>query len=211
MQVEQAAGTRWTRRDFSRAIALLALAAGIPVAGVVLSELDPTEAPSERQLALMREVAQGVIPATDTPGAGDVGAGAFTVLALAHGLDGTRQPFLPSPLVEARHLRPDGSLNHVSWLENVLDRRAGGDWLSLTEAARNGVLGALDAEAYAEGAGEHPWRAIKGLILTGYYTSREGGAVELVYDPLPGTFQPRVPVTPQTRAISNDWTAVEFG
>lgn len=209
--MEKAAGKGWTRRDFGGAMALLALAVGVPSAGVMLSDLDPAEEPSPRQLAVMRAVAQGVIPATDTPGAGDAGAGEFAVLALAHGLDGTRQPAKPLPLVEPRHLRRDGSLDHVAWLESVLDRRARGDWLARDEDARSGVLAALDAEAYAEGADAHPWRAIKGLILLGYYTSREGGAVELVYDPLPGVYRPQVPVTPQTRAISNDWTSVEFG
>ena len=50
------------------------------------------EEPSERQQAVAKQVAQILIPATDTPGGGDVGADAFLILALAHGLDGTRAP-----------------------------------------------------------------------------------------------------------------------
>ena len=70
---------------------------------------------------------------------------------------------------------------------------------------------ALDAEAYVEGVREHPWRTIKALILTGYYTSEPGGSQELQFNLVPGTYEPDVPVTGQTRAFSSDWTAVDFG
>lgn len=73
------------------------------------------------------------------------------------------------------------------------------------------ILGSLDVEAYAEGVDKHPWRTIKTLILTGYYTSQAGGSQELRYEPVPGRWEPDLPVTPETRAISNDWTAVDFG
>jgi len=52
---------------------------------------------------------------------------------------------------------------------------------------------------------------VKGLILTGYYTSEVGGARELRYELVPGRYDPKVPITPETRAWSSDWTAVDFG
>lgn len=203
----------WSRRAFLGAASLLALAIGVPSAGAVLSDLDDEEAPSERQMALMREVAQLVIPATDTPGAGDVGAGEFVILALAHGLDDTRDPAASAetPWALPHHRRSDGTLKFVDWLENTLDRAASGDWLRTATQARVDSLSALDREAFAEGADGHPWRKIKSLILTGYYTSQAGGSEELRYVPVSGRFEPKVPITPETRAISNDWTSVEFG
>ncbi|MDQ4419301.1 gluconate 2-dehydrogenase subunit 3 family protein [Sphingobium sp. DEHP117] len=201
----------WERRDFLGGAALLALLIGIPVAAIKLDDLPADEAPTDRQRLLMSHVAQLVIPRTETPGAGDVGAGDFVLLALAHGLSGSSDPITPETLPGlSGHLRHDGSLRHADWLESDLDRRSNGNFLrkGIDQAK---ILGGLDAEAYADGMDKHPWRTIKTLILTGYYTSQAGGSQELRYEPVPGRWEPDLPVTPDTRAISNDWTAVDFG
>lgn len=74
-----------------------------------------------------------------------------------------------------------------------------------------GWLAALDAAAFAPDAPPSPWKAIKGLILTGYYTSEVGGSVELNYELVPGAWRPDIPLEPGQRAYSSDWTAVDFG
>lgn len=198
----------WNRREFIRAAALLGIALGTPGC-VTAAALEPSDAPTERQLAMLREVAQIVIPRTDTPGAGDAGAGAFVALALAHGLDGTRAPAAAAAraFTIPAMLRADGSLRYVDWLEGTL----GTGWLEGDESTRASSLAALDVAAFAAGADAHPWRKLKALILTGYYTSQEGGAQELQYAAVPGRFDPAVRVTPETRGFSNDWTGVEFG
>lgn len=200
--------TGWHRREFLRAAAVLGVVLATPGC-VTPAALDPADAPTERQLAMLREVAQIVIPATDTPGAGDAGAGAFVALALAHGLDGTRRPaaLAVEPFTVPDNFRADGSLRYVDWLEGVL----GAGWLEQAEVSRQTSVAALDSAAFALGAEAHPWRKIKALILTGYYTSEAGGAQELQYSAVPGRFDPRVPVTNETRSLSNDWTGVEFG
>jgi hypothetical protein len=103
--------------------------------------------------------------------------------------------------------RADGSLRYVDWLEAAL----GTGWLDTDDSTRAARLAALDAAAFEPGADAHPWRKLKALILTGYYTSQEGGAQELRYAPIPGRFDPAERVTPETRSLSNDWTGVEFG
>jgi hypothetical protein len=202
--------TGWKRRDFMGAAALVALALGLPTAAVASTELDEHDAPTPRQRALMEEVSQLVIPRSATPGAGDVGAGDFAILALAHGLESSRKP-VKDAAAYARFLRNDGSVRHVAWLERELDLRAGGDFLGADAARRAALLGALDAEAFASRTSESPWKAIKALIVTGYYTSEPGGSEELRYEPVPGRFDPDLPLQPGDRAISNDWTAVDFG
>ncbi|QNE07637.1 gluconate 2-dehydrogenase subunit 3 family protein (plasmid) [Croceicoccus marinus] len=191
----------------------MALVIGVPVAGVALSDLDDDDAPTERQRVMMKQVSQLVLPATGTPGAGDVGVGDFVILALAHGLDGTRDPAGSSemPWAFPEYRRRDGSLRYVGWLEHTLDLAANGDYLRRPDDEKHRVLAALDAEAFAEGNDTHPWRKLKGLILTGYYTSRVGGSEELRFELVPGRFDPVVPMGPDTRAWSSDWTAVEFG
>jgi hypothetical protein len=204
--------TGWTRREFGGAAALLAAVVGLPAAVSMLSKTDEVDAPTERQRTMMRAVSQLVIPATATPGAGDAGVGDFVILALAHGLDGTRRPAASAglPPLATQHLRPDGSLRYVDWLEKELDRAANGDWLEKPEARRAALLTRLDADAYAA-KGDHPWKKVKGLILTGYYTSEIGGARELQYELTPGRYDPAVAIRPGERAYSSDWTAVDFG
>lgn len=192
-------GGAWTRRDMLGGLALFGLVVGVPAAAVHLSRLDPGLAPTDAQRVLLRHVSQLVIPRTDTPGAGDVGTGDFVAFALAHGLEGARKP-LEAAKPYAVFLRPDGSLDHVAWLEKALGQKD-----------RNAALKALDADAYADGVRDHPWRTIKGLILTGYYTSEAGGSQELQFELVPGRFDPDVPLKPGDRAFSSDWTAVDFG
>jgi hypothetical protein len=204
--------TGWTRREFGGAAALLAAVVGLPAAVSMLSKTDEADEPTERQRTMMRAVSQFVIPSTATPGAGDAGVGDFVILALAHGLDGTRRPAASAglPPLATQHLRPDGSLRYIDWLEKELDRAANGDWLEKPEARRAALLTRLDADAYVA-KGDHPWKKIKGLILTGYYTSEIGGARELQYELTPGRYDPAVAIRPGERAYSSDWTAVDFG
>jgi hypothetical protein len=210
MEQDQPRG--WNRRTFLGGAALLAAVVGVPLAAIRLDLFDTQEAPSERQRELMRTVSQIVIPKTDTPGAGDVGAGDFVLLGLAHGLEKSRTPLAKdAPEALTRHARKDGSLDQAAWLEAELDARAKGDFLKAGPDAQARLLAALDAEAYAQGVREHPWRTVKALILTGYYTSEPGGSQELQFNLVPGTYEPDVPMTPQTRAFSSDWTAVDFG
>jgi len=201
----------WNRRSFLSAAGLLAAAMGT-TPGRLLAALPAGEAPTAQQSALLREVSQLVIPRTTTAGAGEVGTGAFLSLALAHGLKGTRAPVKDAPAGWV--LRADGSLRHDLWLQQELNRRAKGDFMAQTPAQRHALLAALDAEAFPEGpppAQPSPWRAIKTLILTGYYTSEEGGSKELRYDPVPGRWDNDIPLHKGDRAWSSDWTAVDFG
>ncbi|MGB3930431.1 MAG: gluconate 2-dehydrogenase subunit 3 family protein, partial [Sphingobium sp.] len=194
------------------AAALLAAVVGLPAAVAMLSKGDQTEAPTDRQRAMMRAVSQLVVPRTSTPGAGDVGVGDFVILALEHGLDGTRSPAASDalPPLATAHLRRDGSLRYLDWLEAELDRAANGNWLGKPEARQAALLTKLDADAYAAKS-DHPWKKVKALILTGYYTSETGGARELHYELTPGRYDPAVAIKPGDRAYSSDWTAVDFG
>jgi len=189
-----------------------ALVAGVPLAAVKLSRRPQGDTPTDRQRKLIGDVSQLVIPATDTPGAGDIGVGDFVILALVHGLEGSRSPASATAMPNlSGYSRPDGSLRYLDWLEDELDRRAGGDFPGARPAAREAALRALDTEAFAESAAGHPWRTIKALILTGYYTSEVGGSQELRYELVPGRWDADLPAAPDARAFSSDWTAVDFG
>jgi hypothetical protein len=203
---------QWDRRDMLGGIALLALALGVPAGVVSLTGLPDDDLPTDRQRRMIAVASQHVLPRTRTPGAGDVGVGDFVILALAHGLDGTRAPAASAGTPQvARYQRHDGSLRFLEWLEDSLDIRGLGDWLARPPAEQSAALARLDAEAYTQGADKHPWRAIKSLILTGYYTSQVGGARELRYVLDPGRYDPDLPLPPHLPALSSDWSAVDFG
>ncbi len=145
---------------------------------------------SDAQAKLLGRIADLVIPRTDTPGAVDVGVPAFVALALAHGLGGTSDPKAP------------GAPPHNDY----------GAWLEATLGANPAAtLPALDAAAYAKDAPPSPWKAIKGLILTGYFTSEAGATKALRYELVPGRFDPDIPLALGTKSWASDWTAVDFG
>jgi hypothetical protein len=173
------------RRELMAGMALLMAAAPLVAKAKLV--------PSPHQ-PLLREVAQLVIPRTSTPGAGEVGVGAFVLLALAHGLEDT-------------HGGAFKGLDYAAWLQSAL----GAKFLAQPLAARRAKLAALDAQAFAPDAKPSPWVAIKRLILLGYYTSQTGASQELRYEHVPGRWDPDLPLKPGDRAFSSDWTAVDFG
>lgn len=203
----------WNRRDLIGGAALLALVIGVPVATLSNMKLDGEEKASDRQRELIDQVVDLVIPRTGTPGARDVGVGAFVLLALEHGLSETRSPVASGMITAALapFKRRDGSLRHLDWLERALDKAGNGDFFRRSHTERSEILAALDAAAFAQGAAWSPWVGLKGLILTGYYTSEVGGSRELRYELVPGRYDPDLPLAPVNRAWSSDWTAVEFG
>lgn len=206
-------GGKIGRREVLGGAALFALVVGVPFAAVQLSDLEGDHRPSDRQRELVAEVADLVIPRTTTPGARALGVGDFVILALAHGLSGTGVPMASGAITPALRpfVRRDGSLRYLDWLEKTLDAAANGDFMRQPLAERTKLLAALDAAALAQGAAWSPWVAIKGLILTGYYTTETGGSRELRYELVPGRFDPDLPIDAGHRAWSSDWTAVEFG
>jgi hypothetical protein len=201
----------WSRREVAIGGGLLALALGLP-AGAAPPRLPQGEAPSPRLALLLKTVSQIVIPRTGTAGAGELGVGAFLTLALAHGLEGTREALAHA--AADWPLRKDGSLRYDLWLEQELRRSTGADFLALPAAQQAQILRDLDAQAFPAGPPPtipSPWVRIKGLILTGYYTSETGASRELRYNLIPGRWDGDIPLATGAHAYSSDWTAVEFG
>jgi len=200
------------RRQLLGAGLLLALGVGTPLQLWRRHAEGESGIADAGQRALAERLSDLVVPATDTPGALAVKVPDWLLLALSHGQAGTAaQPTGPYVLA-----RPVGSAVPVglAWLDAVgrqLNAMAKGDFVSLAAKAQHDLLSALDAEAFKPGNDAHPWHKIKDLILTGYYTSEIGGSQELRYELVPGRWEPDIPIGPQTRAFSSDWTAVDFG
>ena len=138
------------------------------------------------QAELMAVVAEHIIPATDTPGAREVGAPAFIDLMLAE------------------YYAPADRERFVAGLAD-LDARAEASgahtFLRCDTGRQRAILDVVDREAFA-GRGPHWFRTMKELTLLGYYTSEIGATKELRYAQVPGRFDGCIPFATVGRSWS---------
>lgn len=149
------------------------------------------------QRRLLDQLCDLVIPTTDTPGAREAGVARFVEAAIAHGLREAKADMLPS-------------------FAAALDQLAGSAFLSLSIERRTALLTELDTGTLTPNGDAiaapvlAQWPILKSLIVIGYYTSEIGATKELQYLLVPGRFDPDVPLTPDGRAWSSDWTGVKY-
>lgn len=158
-----------------------------PVPGQILSE-KLTLSPAQQ--SIVAEVAELILPATDTPGAKDAGVPAFVVM-----------------MVEDCYRMPE----HVSFTEGLRQLEAR-NFLSLDEAGRKSVLAQMEQESVQlmkeynvqqtkmgdnedreqmdrVAKGLPYWRLMKELTLLGYFTSEAGLKANFDYVPIPGKLE----------------------
>ncbi|WP_374011984.1 gluconate 2-dehydrogenase subunit 3 family protein [Pseudoxanthomonas koreensis] len=149
---------------------------------------------SSDDVALMDEIAETIIPRTDTPGAKDAEVGAFMAVFVADCYTAEDQARFRAGLAD-------------------LEKRAGGRFLALAPAERARLLGKLDAQASAQSRGAwvspqgassggnlHYFTMIKQLVLFSFFTSRVGATEVLRYEPVPGHYDGDLPYEPGTPA-----------
>lgn len=132
------------------------------------------------RFGVVAEVAEIMIPRTDTPGARDVGVAGFIDTMLANVYPESAQ---------RRYLAG------LDDFERDAVARTGQTFLSLDVDARREFVTAVHAEALSgAGPGGVPGRRrpfilmTKELVLLGYFTSEPGATQVLQYDPLPGAY-----------------------
>ena len=161
------------RRSLLRSAILLV---GGTVAGVPqLASAAGTErffTPAE--FAVLAEVAEIIIPATDTPGAREAGVPEALDALMTNWASGKRQ-------AEFRALVQQFGAAGVS-----------------PGAGRADIVRRIDAERLA--AGEPVYRKFKELVLTLYYLSEAGATKELRYELIPGKWEPATVIGTDTRA-----------
>ncbi|MFZ5496056.1 MAG: gluconate 2-dehydrogenase subunit 3 family protein [Verrucomicrobiota bacterium] len=118
-------------------------------------------------LALLDEIGETIIPATDTPGAKAAGVGAFMAMMVTDCYDDA----------------------HHAAFRAGLDRLRAEGFLAAAPAERTARLNALDAEQKKHpGNPAHYFRMMKQLTILGYFTSEIGAAQTLIYEEVPGRF-----------------------
>jgi hypothetical protein len=202
-----AAASPVDRRQVVGGAAILGVLVGLPLYAWQQVRVGAEGGASDSEKLLLARLSDLVIPTTDTPGAVAVGVPAFVELALLHGLDETAPP-VSGPVRMAGYR---GGFPVLEQVARDLNREGAGDFLSLRHDRQHAVLAAYDADAFGGERQDHPWKKLKALILTGYYTSEVGASRELQYELVPGRWEPDLPLPPNNRSWSSDWTAVDFG
>ncbi len=146
---------------------------------------------SRGDVALLDEIADTILPETDTPGAKAAGVGPFVALMV-------NDCYYP----DEQKIFVDG----LADLESRSREAHGGGFMSVGTADRLELLEALDREqhAYMQSRGPddppHYFRMMKELALLGYFTSEIGYRQAMRYVETPGRYDPCVPYTPGERA-----------
>lgn len=138
------------------------------------------------QIDTIAEIAETILPRTETPGAKDVYAHQFIDAMLAN------------------HYQPDEQNHFLKGFQDFNDRcqaSFGDTFLSADRDARHTLLSAYEEEMkqwQAPVNSEHKirpfYRTIKELTVLGFFTSEKIGEEFLSYDPIPGNYEPCVPV-----------------
>ena len=178
--------------DRREAIRRAALVAGVVLSPDWLKAVD-VAAPlaqaryfASAQFATASAIADRIIPRTDTPGAADVGVPAFIDLLYGEFMTEAERQLLAKGLADVE----------------AAARTAHGASFSTVPPERQDAL--LRGIALAEeGRDQSFFRLIRSATVLGYFTSEQVGRNVLHYDPVPGRYEPCVPIDQVGR---RNWT-----
>ena len=134
---------------------------------------------SAAQKALLIEVADIIIPTTDTPGAKAAGVEAFIIRLIRDCYELPEQMTFYAGLAK---------------IDAASEKVHGKKFVELSVAERNDII--TDATKTSTAFFKH----MKQLTVTGYFTSEIGATQALEYLPVPGSFQGDVPLKPGQKA-----------
>ena len=138
---------------------------------------------SSEQFALLEQVSETMVPATDTAGAIAAGVPAFIRGMLGEwGSASTRTDI--ANVLEA--------IQQQAW------SRFGMDFLEMPAERRLTVMKEFDAARI--GSNDGPYRKFKWLVLIGYYHSEAGATHELRFELVPGAWRACLPLSEVGRA-----------
>ncbi|WP_312528820.1 gluconate 2-dehydrogenase subunit 3 family protein [Paracoccus sp. (in: a-proteobacteria)] len=177
------------RRDF---LTLIAAVTGTAMIGGRASAYDPTEAGvnafTAEDSAFLDEVAEVILPRTDTPGAKDAAVGAFMTLYVSDCYTAQDQQGFRDGMVKLKAAATE----------------QGKDFLQMSQDERTALLDGIAREARvvtAEGAAKakaegrpvqnadmHWFTPLHQLVLFGFFTSEIGATKVLRYEAVPGEY-----------------------
>ena len=133
----------------------------------------------KKQIKLLNEIAETIIPATDTPGAKAAKVGAFMAVIVSDCYESKDQMRFTEGLLT---------------LEDDCKKQTGKNFLRCTPAQRTEFLNALDkkqkevAKSKKSDEPHHYFRTIKDMVIWGYFTSEIGATQALRFLEYPGKY-----------------------
>jgi hypothetical protein len=179
------------REALNRLTLVVGGAISAPVASAILSGVraEPAHAAwaprslGSQQADLLGALVDGIIPATDTPGAKEAGVAAFIDKVLEDWVDAKDRVRFQAGLVA---------------VDAEMERLHGVTFVNASPGQQNALLERLDREAIdarRQGANPLPFFAtLKEWTLVGYYTSEIGATQELQWLALPGRYVGDMPL-----------------
>lgn len=141
---------------------------------------------SKEQAALVEQVAEIIIPKTDTPGAKDVGVPAFIDKLLSEVYKKEDQ---------------DRFLDGLKTFDSEADQEMGDPFLELSPEDQQSFVkkkhdAAIEVERKTQPAPPRPFiLTMKELTMLGFFTSKIGATEILQYDPVPGAYKGCIPLS----------------
>ena len=139
---------------------------------------------SADDIAFLDEMAETIIPKTNTPGAKDAEVGKFMTIMVNDCYEAKDQKIFHNGLIK---------------LEEVSKKKFSSSFMKITAEQRKELLIELDKEAKAyqsakkETEPNHYFTMMKQLTLFGFFTSKPGATEALRYVAIPGKYEGSVP------------------
>lgn len=170
-----------TRREILNGLMFLggtiALSGAQWAEAVAAAKENPQAFLTSSEMQCLTEIADAILPRTDTPGAVDVGVPQTIDTLLATWASANTQGVYR---------------NHIQTLQTELTKRG---WGKSSASARSKILAAYDQEAFTQWRSTHAgYFALKSLIAQAYYMSEAGATEELQYEAVPGRWLPSAPI-----------------
>jgi len=188
------------RRDLLRALASAGALSVLPHKALaawtrVATGVRSPNALSDAHMALVRAIADTIIPRTDTPSATDVGVHEFI------------------DVIVAEQLSDEERARGLAGLD-AIDARAmstaNAKLADLSEEARGAFIGSLESGPRDVEPAQTYWR-LKGLIVHGYFTSESVMKDVLKHRIMPGRFEGAAPVVIKKRETGGGPSSREQG
>ncbi|MGH7677370.1 MAG: gluconate 2-dehydrogenase subunit 3 family protein [Gemmatimonadaceae bacterium] len=171
------------RRDLLRALASAAALTVLPHQAAaawerVATGLRLTSGLNDAQMALVKAVADTIIPRTDTPSATDVGVHDFVNVIVSEQLSDADRT---------------AALAGLDAIDAFAKTEKGAAFAGLDAAARGAVIEKLESGSRDSAPARTYWR-LKGLVVHGYFTSEPVMKDVLKHRIMPGRFEGAAPV-----------------
>jgi hypothetical protein len=178
------------RRDLLK---MIAAATGMAMVGGDLWAADQKSADAGKALftqsdiALLDEIAETILPKTDTPGAKEAGCGAAMAVMVTDCYELQQQTVF---------------FEGLKSIKALAKKQFGKDFMQLDQAQKHQLLSELDQQARkaAGGAIPHYFTLLKQLTLLVFFTSKVGANEVLRYVAVPGRYDGNMPYKKGDRA-----------